>query len=375
MELTIQELWKFPMNKQINAKFKWYKKANYYIMGILFMSLSCNEAKNEYLPTFETTGKEVRIEDSYNFFTSDSELSELLLENELKKSDLSDLYSISDHKVLLLFRPGVIIELSDDGSSRVLIGSKGIGPGEFDLASKLKLRNNHIYILDRNSSKISKYDLEGNFIKDIILRIGLNRSFEVSSDGNIILFNFYSSNNASLLSTTNEDGKIVSEVGDINLITPILKEIENIPAFLIDKIPNSNFFLFTSVLTGDMFIYDISSSALISSFSIRRGPEWDAMVDFEKNLKKSNSQVGFFRKIEDVDFFPDGRILISWGGPFNEKRTISMIYNKNGTFSNRVFQSDSMWYRPTLISVDDDNYLWVYSRKNESLFKSRLVKN
>ena len=101
----------------------------------------------------------------------------------------------------------------------------------------------------------------------------------------------------------------------------------------------------------------LNSHQLTGQFSIQQGPEWDWMVNHEKK----NAQLGgFFDKVKNVDFFPTGNIIISWGGPFKKTKSISMIYSNEGAFLKRIFRNEALQFKPTHISIENDSTLWLY---------------
>ena len=339
-------------------------------IGLMIIFFQCSETENAYQPSYESKEGDKKIYKEINFFEEDSYLYNSLIENNTSLKYLSDFEVNKDNNsLLLLFRRGTVIELFDD-KTMLLINSSGSGPGEMQFATKIKIRNSKIYILDRNLNKILKFDLNGKFIKDIVINSGLSRSFEISEDENIMIVNSIPFGLNPLVHVFDETGKQTDEIGTNKIIQPILEMTEHIPAFLINKNKINDDLVLTSILTGKSFIINLINEKVKAKFSIDNGPEWEAMVRFEKETKINANVNGFFRKIENVDFFSNGDILVSWGGPYKKTRTISVIFDSNGHFKNRIFGNKTLHFRPTLLSIQNDSTFWIYSRNNSFLGKA-----
>lgn len=111
---------------------------------------------------------------------------------------------LEDSKTPYLFRPKAPVFctdgrmfISDVGNNRIIFlnnkmklinefGAKGQGPKEFIEATKMDIKKDKLFILDKGNNKISIYDFNGNFMNSIRTTFTIS-DMSVNSQGNIIL--------------------------------------------------------------------------------------------------------------------------------------------------------------------------------------------
>ena len=95
----------------------------------------------------------------------------------------------------------------------------GRGPGEINMQSLRNVAVNHSYLMisDMNLQKIVLYDLDGNFINEVLTDFFMFGNNQYRSDDLMVLFsNPLNFNGNPLFSIVNSDGQRVDTFGDIN---------------------------------------------------------------------------------------------------------------------------------------------------------------
>ncbi len=310
----------------------------------------------------------IYISSQDNLLSEESDLTKFLLDNRLNTRNISDIeYDDLSEKLYVLFRYGSLISISQDDQYEVLVNATGRGPGEMVNAENLKISENGIQVFDMNLNKVLTFSRSGQHVRDVVLKIGVGRSFGILKDANILAVN-YSPAESYLFFEYDTSGNLTNKLGDGRYVQSILKKVNRIPSLMIDVDKSRKNIVLSSEGTGEAFIYNVEKDSTVSSFSIQNGPEWDAVVEAEKEA----DDFGYFSKIEDIDFFPNGDIYVSWGGIYNEKRTIGMIFDKEGKFKYRIFSDGVMRNMPAYVSVVDDTSMYIYSWADNYLGKINI---
>jgi DNA-binding beta-propeller fold protein YncE len=65
-----------------------------------------------------------------------------------------------------------VAKFSPDGTYLGTWGKKGTGPGEFNTVHNVQVdKNDHVWVADRGNGRIQVFDTEGNFLKEVIIRV------------------------------------------------------------------------------------------------------------------------------------------------------------------------------------------------------------
>ncbi|NGP90079.1 6-bladed beta-propeller [Fodinibius halophilus] len=344
------------------------KKISYLIYFLITIILFCQCQTTEYREPVNTFHQGDRvIKGSVNFLADTTQFTSFLIENSLSTRDLDDI-AVDDKSALLLFSSGHLVRLNNNGSPKMLIDAQGRGPGEFLFPNVIKVRNGKIFILDFEQSKIAKFDLLGNHLSDIRLRLGLANDFEILPDSSIVILNDVPQRyEGNLFIVFNQNGKKIDAFGNNKILQPILNKTDHIPFFSMNLFQSKNIIL-TSGLTGKSFLFSLRKKEKLSEFSIQQGPEWEKMQEDEKIMQKtSNLGKSFTEKVRDINYLQNGTIIKSWGGPFKGKKTVGMMFNKRGHFAGRIFGNTWLQHPPNSLAVENDSTIWVYSQGDELL--------
>lgn len=353
----------------IDVFFKSYIRFS--VIGIFFLFVGCEKYEQLDIPVTNMPHDDVPaiyISSQENLLNEESDLTKFLLENRLNTRNISDIvYDDFSKNLYVLFRHGCLISVSQNRKFEVVVNTTGRGPGEMVDAETLKISDEGIHIFDINLNKILTFSRSGKNLRDVVLTVGVGRSFGILDDGSIVTVN-YSPFESHLFFEYDSSGTLTNKLGDGRFVQSILKKVNRIPSLNIDVDNSRKNIILSSEGTGEAFIYNVERDTLVSSFSIQNGPEWDAVIEAEKKA----DDIGYFSKIEDIDIFPNGDIYVSWGGIYNEKRTVGMIFSNNGSFKYRIFSDGVMRNMPASVSVVDDTSMYVYSWADNYLGKINI---
>ncbi len=281
------------------------------VIGIFFLFCTCDKYEQLNIPVTNMPHNdvpEIYISSQENLLKEESDLTKFLLNNRLNTRNISDIeYDESSEKLYLLFRYGSLISISQDHRYNVVVNATGRGPGEMINAESLKISDEGIHILDMNLNKILTFRRSGLHVRDIILNVGVGRSFGILKDEKIVAVN-YSPAESHLFFEYDTNGNLTNKLGDGEFVQSILKKVNRIPSLMIDVDKSKKNIVLSSEGTAEVFIYNVEKDSVFSSFSTQNGPEWDAVIEAEKEA----DDLGYFSKIEDIDIFPNGDIYISW---------------------------------------------------------------
>jgi len=147
------------------------------ITGLLF--LSCSQSKYSELPEFQ-----VDINQDISLPLSEIAEEITVIEPELSNESLIGLgeagiaikrmLSSENHIIIAmggLDMPNTVFVFNKDGKFVRSIGSRGQGPGEYNLIQNIAFddRNSRLFILSWGPNKIICYHLDGTFIKESLL--------------------------------------------------------------------------------------------------------------------------------------------------------------------------------------------------------------
>lgn len=306
------------------------------------------------------------------YLNEESALSGYLEETE---SDLSFLRKIAIEKasqtIFLLSNFGEIYKIDRDGKPLLKIESQGQGPGEMALPFDMKIRHNQLYVHDQGNNKILIFDLNGNWIKDVVIHDLLVQSFEVDPELRLIIPKIDLAKNTELplFVFYNEAGQVVQEISKNRDLEEDFSTIPIRP--ILTLLPNSNLLL-TFKIQGRCYLFAPDGS-LLQRFSIQGGPEWSQSVEFEKEMEK-NSKYGksYPWRVENVDFDSQGNIYASWGGKFKDKPSIVMIYDQTGNFLGRLFGNANFPYPPTCFALESDSVIWLHSQEKYTFGRCKI---
>lgn len=344
------------------------------IVCLFFTLCHCSKAENDNRLHLDLDKNFYELVTDNNIIDGDSRFIDFLVKNKININELSDiLYNSNNDSLLLLFRNGFIVEYHDNENYDVIIQSSGSGPGEMRFAETFKIKDSKLYVLDFNLNKIIIFDLEGNHEKDIIIPKGVGRSFEIIDGDKILIINYSKFENGLFFVIDNE-GNINERLGVNNVIHPIQNIVEGIPTFKINKNPHKDEIILSSEGTGESFIFDLNDNRITGEFSIQFGPEWERIVEAEKQAHQEGLN-GYFNKIQDVDFLPNSDIFVSWGGPFDGRNTVGMIFDSNGFFKKRILGNEIVKNMPDFLSIKNDSTFFIYSWADDYLGEVQLKHN
>lgn len=282
---------------------------------------------------------------------------------------LHDMAILTDTTNLFLIEQETdhIIKLDSNGRPLWTFRSHGRGPGEFTWPSSMKIRNDSLYIFDIQQRKISLYNLDGEFIQDIIPQpVASYKDFEITPEGNIIIPNLYPQNyKGALFLIFNDEGEKIGQFGKNSIVQDDMKASGNIPAAELDLSTEGRLILSFN-MTGALYVYDFPGRKLLHSIKVRKGPEWEVAVE---RTKKSR---GYPQWINDVCITSTGDVLIAFGGPFKDNITVGMRFSAEGEFLGRIFGNEQLQNVPSQMVLENDSTLWVQDPARNQFFRTHL---
>lgn len=257
----------------------------------------------------------------------------------------------------LLNRENEIYKLDRKGHLVGKIVHTGRGPGEMELPLQLKYRNNKLYVLDYNNNKIIVFDNNERWLQDITLHFGSLFSFEVTAKNEIILPRIIPVEGA-----TESQFLFIGHDGRIIRTTPGNKHIKadfvkSFPHPLLFLTPDDCIVLALKV-EGTFYKFTMDGEFLFRS-DICGGQEWEDSIEREIEFVITYPSVQL--RLADMFFAKNGNMYAAWGGKFKDRNTMAMMYDKNGIFIGRVFQSALYPYVPSAYTLVNDTTFWIFN--------------
>ncbi|MBN1466388.1 hypothetical protein JXA02_11535, partial [candidate division KSB1 bacterium] len=270
---------------------------------------------------------------------------------------------------------GEILIISQAGTPSRFFASYGQGPAEMTSPSILQVRNRKLYVLDRGTNKIVLYDLDGEWIKDIVIRDVLALSFDVDEGGNIyiprLVPHFLGNEDIPLLHVYSPDGILLTALAQNAIVQKDLLNIPTTPLICLTKECN----IVLGLNIQGIFYLLSSSGELTQRFDIRGGAEWRESRQFQRVLDKQFGHGNSWRnRVENLALDSRGEIYATFGGKFKRERTLAMIFNERGEFVGRLFGNDELPFAPTCFQLANDSTVWIYSHEKEYLGVCKIDK-
>ena len=294
--------------------------------------------------------------------------------NEATYSPIADIRAIAvqrnDDYAIILDNNHAISKINSNGDLIFQYKLFGQGPAELRDPTDIKIRNNNIFVLDQGNNKIAVFSLNGKWEMDINIHDTALITFDVDEKKNIFspkISGGYS--NDCLFVQFDSLGNKINEFGSYQDITEQLTQ----PIFpALFYTPNKTILL---VVRADGYIYQFNQSgALLNKFDIRNGPEWEKWLEVDANFKKRFGKGGGAQllKIDALDFDSNSNIYIQARHDCEKKETVAFIFDKSGCFSGRIFGSDLFRYKHSLIGIQNDSTIWIYSQPSSVLAQCRF---
>lgn len=346
--------------------------SNNHIVFILLFFLTTLSCKNDFNNIQRKPGttfmkSDMNIILAKNFLENDSEISKYL---DLSGGDITSLEKIvidrDSCNLYLLNNYGEILKVDCQGNPRITISKHGQGPGEMLQPIDVRVYQNRIYILDAGLNKICIYNTCGDFISEILFYEQLVKTFTLNNTGKIIFPTILQTPKPEdpLFSIYDENGILIKKISKQKYIDDDLLSAPVHP--LIFSTPDSCLILALRI-QGNFYKFDMLGN-LVFKASIKSGPEYEQHT---KENKIWDNEIGSGKMwhwiLNDMTFTTDGKIFVFYGGTFKKKRSMAMIFNSEGYFIGRLFQSSVYPYPPMCFTLESDSIAWIYSQSEYKL--------
>jgi len=352
------------------------KKIIFFTFVVYIITLSCAKKVNNpnKQPGNDTLAGDLVIDESKFFLSGESKLSEYIEETESVFSSFRKIEIEKTSKnVFLLSNYGEIYKMDINGNPLFKIQAHGQGPGEMAFPIDIKVRNKKLYVQDEENNKILIFDLNGNWIKDVVIHDLVVQSFEVDRESHLIIPKVERKKNSDtpLFVFYNDEGQVVHKISKNSDLEEDFSTIPIRP--ILSLSPNFNLLL-TFKIQGRFYLF-APDGALLQIFSIQGGPEWSQSVERQKIIDKETNGRSWPWRVENVGFDSHGNIYATWGGSFKDKKSIVMIYNQHGNFIGRLFGNDWFPFPPTCFAIESDSIFWIHSFEKFLLARVKIQSN
>jgi hypothetical protein len=269
----------------------------------------------------------------------------------------------------LLNRENEIYKLDRQGRLKAKIARSGRGPGEMELPLLLKYRNHKLYVLDYNNNKILVFDKSEHWLQDIALHFGSVFAFEVTSNDEIILPQItpVKGSKDPLFLFIGHDSRVLRKTSSNEYIEADF--VKSFPQPLLFLSPD-NCIVLALKAEGCFYKFTMDGRFLFKS-DICGGQEWEDSIREDIEFNKTYPSV--LLRLNDMFFGKNGTIYAAWGGKFKDRNTMALMYDRNGTFIGRVFQTAFFPCDISAYTLANDSTFWIFN-DNKYLLAECIVR-
>ncbi|MBN1561421.1 6-bladed beta-propeller [candidate division KSB1 bacterium] len=303
-----------------------------------------------------------------NLLAAQSSLSLFCDENWCDFTSVRDIAVSESQTIFILNDYGEILIMNEAGTPQRFFESYGQGPGEMISPTVIKVRDQTLYVLDSGSNKFVLFDLDGTWMKDIVIHDILVTAFAVDDEGLIyiprLVPRFLGNGEMALLHVYNEEGDLLKALAQNSVVQNDLLNIPTTPLICLAK--DADIVLGLNI-QGVFYLFT-REGEFRQRFHIRRGAEWRESVRFQRALDKQFGHGNSWRnRVENMSVDSRGTIYATFGGEFKKQRTLALIYDDRGQFIGRLFGNAGLPFAPTCFQLATDSTAWIYSREQEFL--------
>lgn len=281
-----------------------------------------------------------------DWFIKDPELFQVILKRDAHVTPTGE-------TLLLNFGESRVQLYGADGQFKKNIGQRGKGPGEFNFATYMTVVDDVLYIQDILTSLVSAFKLDGTFIKHYKLSDRNLKVMKTVGGWFYWMEGFTERGPADIYFAKDapEEGKVVHKVKDMGWsqgtwvmnnngqVRATFSPLHVRPKTTVS--PDGRYFLITDTYKFEIHIFDGTTGEKVRTIKRDDKPipfdkEW-ADEEFEEGQSASDRQHKFeklypetFPAIRELDFDPDGNLVVSrWRGR-PDKNYYPITFNLNG---------------------------------------------